>query len=269
MASSVTRPSAPVPPQSRPEPAGSAAPSWTSARASALRQLASSRWSVSAVFAGVAVIVSACSFFAGVQYRHLEVALLDSQLQRMQKDASRANAGTQAGLGATAGPPSAGASANTSNPRVDDSLREHILKLEAQNAQYQTLLDRHDAEHSAGRSLLAVLAVAHSNLIPMKPATPGAPPIVAYLLTAPGGRFVFIASSLPPVTPGHQYQLWFFRNDAPSALRGPVFDLKQPMSIDLNQILPAGISSLELTEEPAGGSEAPSTPPLAACSIGH
>jgi hypothetical protein len=273
VATSATQSPAPVPAKASPKPAAGAKASGTPPRASALSLLASSRlfqsgWSVSAVFAGVAVIVGACSYFAGLQSASLQVAQLTSQLERMQKDAGRGGTLAQAVV-LPVSPSVPGAAPATPNAGVAGSAGENVRRLEAQNTQYHTLLDRQDAEHSAGRSLLAVLAVAHSSLIPLQAAKPGAHKVVAYLLTAPGGRFVFVASSLPSVAAGHQYQLWFFRKDDPSPLRGPVFDIRQPTAIDLNQVLPAGISSLQLTEEPSGGSDAPSSPPVATCSLQH
>jgi hypothetical protein len=257
VASSATPSSASAPQQPSPGPAAGAGPG----KPLALSFLAASKWlesgwSVSAVFTGVAVIVGVSSYFAGLQSASLQVAQLTSQLHRLQKDAGTSGSRPQSNAAPVTTAPQTGA----------DSASDYVRKLEAQNTQYHILLDRQDAEHSAGRSLLSALGVAQSRLIPMK-AAEGGRLVIAYLITAPGSRFVFVASSLPPVQSGHQYQLWFFKGKDAAALRGPVFDLKQPTAIDLNQVLPSGISSLEITQEPTGGSDAPTGAPIASCSL--
>ena len=275
MASSVGRQTdtlTPVPVStSVPAPAAVATPPKALANVSVRAALAAWRElqgrSVSIVAACVAVVIGLGAYYAGVQSASLQVAQLNSQLQRAEKEAPVTDPVALPPVYAAHRPaPVTAPPAGPVSSRDADQLRENLRTIQAQNDEYRTLLDLRDAEQTAGRSLLTALGVGHATLHPMKAANP-AMPLVAYLVTAPGGRLVFVASVLPPVEPGHQYQLWFYRKDDPSALRGPVFDLKQPVAIDLNQVLPAAVDSIEITIEPTGGSEVPSTQAIATSTI--
>ena len=79
-----------------------------------------------------------------------------------------------------------------------------------------------------------------------------------------------MAAGLPVPNGNRQYQLWFLHKEDPKAVDGGLFsveaDGRAVFEVD-NPALTAGMTGLAITEEPQGGSPAPTTTPILAASI--
>ena len=83
---------------------------------------------------------------------------------------------------------------------------------------------------------------------------------VAYVLLIEKSRLVFVGSNLPKPSADHQFQLWLHRKEEPKVVSAGVFapDNKNHAVVEYAEAsLLSEISFVAITEEPTGGSSAP------------
>jgi len=88
---------------------------------------------------------------------------------------------------------------------------------------------------------------------------------VAYVLFVDKSKLVFVGSNLPRPSGDHQFQLWLHRKEEPKVVSAGVFtpDDNNHAVVEYNEgTLLSEISFVSITEEPTGGSSAPTTPRL-------
>ncbi|HZQ54229.1 MAG TPA: anti-sigma factor [Bryobacteraceae bacterium] len=144
------------------------------------------------------------------------------------------------------------------------SLQRQLSEARAEADQYKAVLTRNREAATDEADVLAVLANPNVHLVALKPSK-RARGSVAYALLARNSGLIFLGSRLPYPQPNHQFQLWLFRKEQPKVISAGVF---APVGNDRtvlrfeNPSLVSNLSELEVTEEPAGGSSAPTGPKL-------
>jgi hypothetical protein len=103
------------------------------------------------------------------------------------------------------------------------------------------------------REVAAVLAAPDAVVVPLEgPAGTS----VRFVSSTEAGAGMLVASGLEAVPDGRTYQLWFIDPAGPRS--AGVFDPDDAGSVRFRTAeLPAGVTSIGITEEPSGGSEAP------------
>lgn len=89
----------------------------------------------------------------------------------------------------------------------------------------------------------------------------------AAVVWLPGAeRALLVTENLPALAPDQTYQLWLIQGEA--ALSAGVFDAAQARSYEFAPPQPLdAVDALAISTEPAGGSPAPTTPPIAVGSL--
>jgi hypothetical protein len=139
------------------------------------------------------------------------------------------------------------------------SLRRQLLESQAEANQYKEVIQLEQRALAANTQLLDALSNPGARLLPMKGAQ-AAVDSTAYALIIESSRMLFIASNLPKPPAGKQYQLWLLRRQEPKLVSAGVFSPddrnRAVMDFGASSVL-SDIAELEITEEPQGGSEAP------------
>lgn len=139
------------------------------------------------------------------------------------------------------------------------NLRRQLLETQAEASQYKEVIELEQKALAANTQLLDALSSPGAHLLPMKGAEAAADS-TAYALIVASSRMLFIASNLPKPPEGKQYQLWVLRRQEPKLVSAGVFSPDERnravMNFDASSVL-SDIAELEVTEEPEGGSEAP------------
>lgn len=138
-------------------------------------------------------------------------------------------------------------------------LRQQLLESQAEANQYKQVIDLEQHALAANTKLLDALSIPGDRLLPMK-GSAAAAETTAYALIVESSRILFVASNLPKLAPGRQYQLWLLRRQEPKLVSAGVFtpdaENRTLMEFGEPSVL-SDISELDVTEEPSGGSEAP------------
>ncbi len=227
-------------------------------------------WFIRAMAALITVIVGSAAWYAGRQSAAFGTSHVIADLEQMQKDTAAARldlektktdkAALQKKLDAT-----------RSGTLADDQakLQERETRLEAELSQYKAALGREERAKEADGRIAAILAAPGVRLVPLKGVESAAHSTVYSLITDKGG-VLLVAAGLPVLTGNRQYQLWFLRKEDPKTTDGGLFsveaDGKAVFEVD-NPALTAGMTGLAVTEEPQGGSPAPTTTPILTASI--
>ncbi len=139
-------------------------------------------------------------------------------------------------------------------------LRQQLLESQAEANQYKEVIGLEQRALAANTKLLDALSERGAHLLPMR-GTEAAADSTAYALIVESSRMLFVASNLPKPSEGKQYQLWLLRRQEPKLVSAGVFtpdDANRAiMDFGASSVL-SDIAELEVTEEPTGGSEAPS-----------
>jgi anti-sigma-K factor RskA len=140
------------------------------------------------------------------------------------------------------------------------NMQDRVLQLEAEVAQYKTLLGRTQQAGDEAKDLVLLLSSPNAKLVPMK-GLQSAPGSVGYVLVVPNSKLVFVASNLTDLPDGREYQLWLIRASAPKPASAGVFapdDLGRAyVQVDDGELVGDATTFL-VTDEPAGGSQQPS-----------
>lgn len=143
---------------------------------------------------------------------------------------------------------------------LESQLRRQLLRAQAEANQYKGILDRERQAAVDNSSLVEALTNPGAHLVPLK-GTEAAAEATAYALIVENSRLIFIASNLPELAAGRQFQLWLVRKEDPKFVSAGVFasdaDKRAFMSFEDRSVL-SEIALVEVTEEPEGGSAAPS-----------
>ncbi len=147
----------------------------------------------------------------------------------------------------------------TATIALQSRLYQQLLRAQAEANQYKAIVGR-DRQGSADNArLLDALTTPHARLLPLKGAD-AAVDSTAYALIVENLRLLFIASNLPQLAEGRQFQLWLVRKQDPKFVSLGVFkpdDGKRVlMSFDDASVL-SDIAQVEVTDEPEGGSSVP------------
>jgi hypothetical protein len=140
------------------------------------------------------------------------------------------------------------------------SLRKQLLQTQAEANQYKEVIQVEQQALAHNTQLLDALSSPGAHLLPMK-GSEAAEDSTAYALIVESSRMVFLASNLPDPPAGKQYQLWLLRRQDPKLVSAGVFSPDDKKRVVMNFDTPSvlsDIAELEVTEEPSGGSEAPS-----------
>jgi hypothetical protein len=141
----------------------------------------------------------------------------------------------------------------------DDGPRRRIAELERQVAQYRVLLETE--RKRADQTLLLASMVSDPALRVVRlRATEKDKAIEGHALIAGNSRMVFYASQLPALPSNRVYQLWLIRAKGQAIASAGIFtpDSANRGSLQLRDPgLLSGVTTIALTDEPAGGSAQP------------
>ncbi len=143
-------------------------------------------------------------------------------------------------------------------------LKQSLNQSQAEAQEYKTVIARDSQLTSDNARLISMLNSAGAKLLPMRggEGTSGA---VAYVLMIDKSKLVFVGSNLPKPEPDHQFQIWLHRKEEPKVVSAGVFspDDKNHAVVEYTEgSLLSEISFVAITQEPTGGSSAPTSPRL-------
>jgi hypothetical protein len=236
-------------------------------RHSEFRLLSPSRFSpaFAAIAFAILVAVGLATWFAGVQYGRMRNQQAVSEATDVQRSATKLRVELNQQQDTNRKLEDALKSAGTDKAaREMEAMRTQILRLQAQVDQFQSSTDLDRQLLTDNAQLVNVLSTPSVRLVPLR-GLESAAKSVAYALIAADREVVLVASSLPNPDPEHDFQLWIARKEDPKLISGGVFspDDSQRALVRFSAAdLTSEIVSLEVTEEPLGGSEAPTGPRL-------
>lgn len=161
-------------------------------------------------------------------------------------------------------------SGKAANVTLESQLRRQLLQAEAEANQFKGILERERQMTSDRTRLIDSLTLPGAHLLSLKGLDTAADS-TAYALVVPNSSLVFIASHLPPLPQGRQYELWLLRKQDPKFVSAGLFMPDDTDGALMSFIDPAFLSdmmALEVTQEPVGGSLAPSGAKLLESTIG-
>lgn len=147
----------------------------------------------------------------------------------------------------------------TNSVAVQADLRRQLLKAQAEANEYKDIVERERQAAEDNSRLVEALSHPEAHLVPMKGAEAAADS-TAYALLIDNSHLTLVASNLPQLDDGRQFQLWIVRKEDPKIISAGVFDAddnnRALVSINDRSVL-SDLALVEVTEEPDGGSEAP------------
>ncbi len=230
------------------------------------------RWRLFAVGGVTLALLLTGAWYAGRESAGLEAQRVSAQLDQLaQQVASTQLALKQQKAKTDQLEKGSQASGEHLSLLLQAQLRQQLLKAQAEANEYKTIIERQREVAGDNARLLDALSTPGTHLLPLK-GTETAADATAYALLIANSRLLFVGFNLPSLADGRQFQLWVVRKEDPKVVSAGVFtpdDNNQTiMSFDDASLL-SDISLLELTEEPEGGSSAPTgtklleTPPSA------
>ncbi len=150
-------------------------------------------------------------------------------------------------------------SGKNANLGVLAQLHHQLLQAQAEANQYRTIIQRERQQSTDNQRLVDALSNTGAHLLPMK-GTDTAVDSMVYALLVENGRLLLVASRLPKLADGRQFQLWVLRRQDPKVVSAGVFSAdansRALMNFDDSSVL-SDWAALEVTEEPQGGSSEP------------
>jgi anti-sigma-K factor RskA len=143
-------------------------------------------------------------------------------------------------------------------------LKQSLVQSQAEAQEYKTVIARDSQLSSDNTRVIGMLNSVGARLVPMRGGE-GTTNAVAYVLFVDKSKLVFVGSNLPRPSGDHQFQLWLHRKEEPKVVSAGVFtpDDNNHAVVEYNEgTLLSEISFVSITEEPIGGSSAPTTPRL-------
>lgn len=236
-------------------------------RPSEFRLLSPSRFSpaLAGIAAAVLVTVGTATWFAGVQYGRLRNQQAVSDLTDAQKSATKLRVELNKQQDTNRTLENALKTSGTDKAaRQMEAMRTQILRLQAQVDQFESSADLDRQLLNDNAQLVTALATPGLRLMPLH-GVESASKSLGYAVIASGKEVILVASSLPDPGPGRDYQLWITRKEDPKLISGGVFspdDSKRALVRFSEADLTSEIVSLQVTEEPLGGSDAPAGPKI-------
>ena len=217
----------------------------------------------------IATLVCTASFFITWHAGHESAGLDDQQLKAEINRLSQELSATQLELGRQRQrgdqfEKQLTADGRANSVKQQDSLRQQLLKAQAEAEGLRQVLQREEDPANQGDRLSSLLAEPGVRMIPMQ-ASEAAAGSVAYALVIENEKLVFVASNLPLPATGKVWQLWLLRNQSPIVVNAGVVHPGQFKNIwigfDDGAVI-SDLSELEVTEEPEGGSSQPTGPKI-------
>lgn len=232
------------------------------AHPSDVRLVSPSRFSPALALGAIALIilVGVSTWFAGVQYGRLKNQQLVSELTDSQRTTTKLRLQLNEQQQVIRNLESALKSTGTDKTEKQlEAMRAQILRLQAQvdQSESSTDLDRQLLNDNA--QLVRALSSPGAHLLPLR-GLQSAAQSVGYAVVSTDREIIVIVSSLPNPGSGRDYQLWVRRKEDPKLVSGGVFspdDSHRALVRFSAGDLAAEIVSLQVTEEPLGGSESP------------
>jgi hypothetical protein len=140
-------------------------------------------------------------------------------------------------------------------------LQQTLVKSQAEAQEYKTVIARDSQLSTDNTRLIGMLNSVGARLLAMRGGE-GTTNAVAYVLLIEKSKLVFVGSNLPKPSADHQFQLWLHRKEEPKIVSAGVFapDEKNHALVEYTEAsLLSEISFVAITEEPTGGSSAPTT----------
>jgi anti-sigma-K factor RskA len=218
------------------------------------------RWVQITIGTALAAMLTVCGWYAGhtsgsLDHQHLitkvaqsEQELSSSRLQihEQQQKTYRANAVL-----------TASGQAEAMN-RIAD-LQDQLTRLQAEVSQYKAALSRKEQGGDNQKDLILLLSSPGARLVPLK-ATSSAPAGIAYAVVVPNSKLGFVASNLSDLSRGREYQLWIASKPDSKPKSAGVFVPDEAgrafVLVDDGETV-SSPGTITVTEEPAGGSDAP------------
>ncbi len=161
------------------------------------------------------------------------------------------------------------ASGKTNAVTLQVQLRKQLLAAQAEANEYKEIMGREREAAQQSARVIDALSSPGAHLMPFK-AGEAAADSTAYALLINTSRLLFVASNLPHLESGRQFQLWIVRKADPKFVSAGVFtpdgNSRAVMSVNDASIL-SEISEVEVTDEPDGGSSAPTGTKLLETSV--
>ena len=151
--------------------------------------------------------------------------------------------------------------ASGKNPELGllHQLRQQLSLAQAEANQYKSIIAREQELSAENQRVIDALSTSGARLFPMKVSDAAADSTV-YALLVENARLLIIASKLPKLAGGKQFQLWVVRKQDPKVVSAGVFSAdgnrRAMMNFDEGSVL-SEVALLEVTEEPEGGSSEP------------
>ena len=145
-----------------------------------------------------------------------------------------------------------------------DSLHRQVMHQQADLNEYQNLSERDKQAVRQNERLLDLLAHPGVELMDLRRAKADTA-AVAYALIEQNSEILVLASYLPKLPAGQEYQLWLMREADPKIVSIGTLDPDDSGRAEVefdDDDLVSGVSELTVTEEPAGGSKAPTGPKI-------
>ncbi len=222
--------------------------------------LTSSRWFLFTAGALTLVLLFCATWYAGKVSGELEAERISIDLNRLKQKVAETQLELEKQKEQTARVERAVSNAGHSDAiALVSKLRQQLLQSQAEANQYKEVVNMEQRALKENTELLDALSSPGVHFLAMK-GSEAAADSTAYALIVESSRMVFVASNLPKPPEGKQYQLWVLRRQEPKLVSAGVFSPDESnralMDFDTPAVL-SDIAELEVTEEPAGGSEAP------------
>lgn len=221
---------------------------------------ASSRWFLLSAGALTLALLFCGTWYAGKVSRELEEQRISLDLNRLKQKVAATQLDLQHQKQETVNLERALSKSGSSDAALAvTKLRQQLLESQAEANQYKEVIELEEKALKENTELLDALSNPGAHLVAMK-GTEAAADSTAYALIVESSRMLFVASNLPQPPAGKQYQLWVLRRQEPKLVSAGVFSPddrnRAMMDFDTPSVL-SDIAELEVTQEPVGGSEAP------------
>jgi anti-sigma-K factor RskA len=218
-----------------------------------------------AVVIAVILVIGVAAWVAGFQSGQLRSAQLVSELTDVQQEASKLRVQLGQRDSKVQQLDHSLKTAGTETQATEtEAMRQQILRLQAQLNNLQSVAARDTQARAENESLLNILGTPGVRLTPLK-GVDAAAGSVAYALILENHEVIVVASNVPKPDSGRDYQLWLIRKDEPQIVSGGLLngdDTDRAIVRFSSADLVSGITALNVTEEPAGGSDTPTGPKI-------
>ena len=221
---------------------------------------ASRRWLLAGGAVALTVLLVA-AWYSGRESAGLEAQRVSAEVNQLAQQMAATRLALKQQKATTAQLEKAlGGSANAAKLTMESQLRRQLLQAQAEANQFRAILERERQATSDRSQLIESLRVPGAHLLSLKGVDTAAES-TAYALIVPNSHLVFIASNLPPLPDGRQYQLWLLRKQDPKFVSAGLFTPDNADGALMSFNDPAFLSDMTavaVTQEPEGGSSAPS-----------